>query len=323
MKRRPIRPVGFRTIKTALAALLVLTLCDLTGHMDYVLALIGVYCAMERTIAASWRGCLTQFFGVLVGSVLGFLLLLAVPSPAGWVMALGLVVVISVCNALKISYAAFLASTIFVSICAKSATAVDILYRVRDVSLGLAAGLCVNLFVHPYSAAPRVYARIRSLQRQALACVEQSALFGRSAGFGDCREAMLQLRMERSGLEKLPLTALSGRAKREMAALDACIALAGRMAQEAEAICAMQTRGEVSAENRARLLARGCAAPENEMETAQDAQARTVLNYHLEEFLRAYDALGAQLPPERAREKKRFPFWRKEAADATNDAGKK
>lgn len=311
MKRLQFRPVGFRTIKTALAALIVLSICDAAGRMDYVLALIGVYCAMERTIAESWRGCLTQFFGVLVGSALGFLLLLVVPSPPGWLMALGLVAVISVCNVLKIPYAAFLTSTIFVSICSGSSTATDILLRIRDVSIGLAAGLCVNLFIHPYSASTRVYACIRGLQKEALACVWQAALFGRYADLDACRELLFQMRMERKSIvRKLPLPALQARAARELAPLDGCIQLAERMTQEVEAICSMDTLGTPSEENRTRLVSLGCTGADEAVTAPSGAQEQTVLNYHLDCFLRAYDFLSQLLPPEPPRREKP-PFLRR------------
>ena len=46
--------IGYRTIKTVLASLVALLICSEFEKMDPVLVLLGVYCAMERTIADSW-----------------------------------------------------------------------------------------------------------------------------------------------------------------------------------------------------------------------------------------------------------------------------
>ncbi len=297
MKRLHLQRIGYRTIKTVIASLVVLLICDQFAQMDPVLALMGVYCAMERTIADSWRGCLNQFFGVLVGSVLGFLLLQVVSAPPGWLLALCLVAVIYVCNLLHISYAVFLSSIIFISVCTGSSTAADIFSRIRDVSMGLAAGLIVNIFVHPYSNAARVYAQIRTLQRQTLACVEQAVLYGRYPDLTACREAALALAQEHDEAKK-QLFLFSYRQNKEQFALsDGCAQLAERMLQETEAICAMDMLCAPSEENRKRLQALGLHGPDERRAEAQ-SQETLVLNYHLDCFLRAYDYLEQLLPPE-------------------------
>lgn len=290
MKRLHLQRIGYRTIKTVIASLVVLLICDQFERMDSVLALMGVYCAMERTIADSWLGCLNQFFGVLVGSVLGFLLLQLVPVPPGWLLALCLAAVIYVCNLLHISYAAFLSSVIFVSVCTGSATAADIFGRIRDVSLGLATGLIVNIFVHPYSNEARVYACIRALQRQTLACVEQAVLYGRYPDLTACREAQLLLAREQAAANKQQFLFSIQQSKKQQALQSGCAQLAGRLAQEVEAICTMDERGGPTVENLARLQALGLTEPDRVPAPSHGPEA-AVLNYHLDCFLRAYGYL--------------------------------
>ena len=142
---------GYRVLKTVIAATLTLLVCSRFSEMSPVLALMGAYCAMGRTIRESWTGCLNQMVGVLVGSVLGFLLLHVLPDPPTLVIGLSLFVVIGLCNLLHVSYAVFLSSVIFISVCSGASQLPDILARVRDVSIGLAFGLAVNIFVHPYA----------------------------------------------------------------------------------------------------------------------------------------------------------------------------
>ena len=156
---------GYRVLKTVIATTLTLLVCSRFSKMSPVLALMGAYCAMGRTIRESWTGCLNQMVGVLVGSVFGFLLLHVLPDPPALVIGLSLFAVIGLCNLLHVSYAVFLSSVIFISVCSGASQLPDILARVRDVSIGLAFGLAVNIFVHPYAN-----------ERQVLALLENAAI---------------------------------------------------------------------------------------------------------------------------------------------------
>ena len=163
---------GYRVLKTVIATTLTLLVCSRFSEMSPVLALMGAYCAMGRTIRESWTGCLNQMVGVLVGSVFGFLLLHVLPDPPALVIGLSLFAVIGLCNLLHVSYAVFLSSVIFISVCSGASQLPDILARVRDVSIGLAFGLAVNIFVHPYANERQVLALLENLGGQA----EESAL---------------------------------------------------------------------------------------------------------------------------------------------------
>ena len=155
---------GYRVLKTVIATTLTLLVCSRFSKMSPVLALMGAYCAMGRTIRESWTGCLNQMVGVLVGSVLGFLLLHVLPDPPALVIGLSLFAVIGLCNLLHVSYAVFLSSVIFISVCSGASQLPDILARVRDVSIGLAFGLAVNIFVHPYANERQVLALLEKLR---------------------------------------------------------------------------------------------------------------------------------------------------------------
>ena len=162
MKLWRLHRPGYRVLKTVIAATLTLLVCSRFSEMSPVLALMGAYCAMGRTIRESWTGCLNQMVGVLVGSVLGFLLLHVLPDPPALVIGLSLFAVIGLCNLLHVSYAVFLSSVIFISVCSGASQLPDILARVRDVSIGLAFGLAVNIFVHPYANERQVLALLKT-----------------------------------------------------------------------------------------------------------------------------------------------------------------
>ena len=179
MKLWRLHRPGYRVLKTVIAATLTLLVCSRFSEMSPVLALMGAYCAMGRTIRESWTGCLNQMVGVLVGSVLGFLLLHVLPDPPALVIGLSLFAVIGLCNLLHVSYAVFLSSVIFISVCSGASQLPDILARVRDVSIGLAFGLAVNIFVHPYANERQVLALLEKLREESLRALREITSFGR------------------------------------------------------------------------------------------------------------------------------------------------
>ena len=196
MKLWRIHRPGYRVLKTVIAATLTLLVCSRFSEMSPVLALMGAYCAMGRTIRESWTGCLNQMVGVLVGSVLGFLLLHVLPDPPALVIGLSLFVVIGLCNLLHVSYAVFLSSVIFISVCSGASQLPDILARVRDVSIGLAFGLAVNIFVHPYANERRVLALLEKLREESLRALREITSFGRYPELTACEKLREKLEFE-------------------------------------------------------------------------------------------------------------------------------
>lgn len=296
---RSMHVVGFRTLKTVLASVLALIVCGRFKAMNPVLVLMGVYCAMDRTITASWRACLNQFFGLLIGSVLGFLLLLAVPQPPLWLIGVCLLPVILICNLLHISYAVFLASVIFLSVCTGDSTIHDILARVRDTSTGLAFGLAVNVLVHPYTNAKSVCALIRELQGKTLDAVCVVIFQGCYPDMAACKALLqaLTTEVERTR-QQLPLRS---RHYRDLLAQEGgCMQLAERMVHEVQALCGMDVFGAPRAETLTRLAELCGEEPEPAQTTETGVQYDAVTDYHLQCYLQAYGFLSELTPREQA-----------------------
>lgn len=285
---------GYRVWKTVIAATLTLLVCSRFSQVSPGLALMGVYCAMERTIQASWRACLNQFVGVLVGSALGFLLLCVLPQPPLWLMGLSLFVVIGVCNLLHVSYAVFLSSIIFISVCTGDSTLPDILARIRDVSLGLAFGLLVNILVHPYSNERKIAALLEKLQRESLLALEQIAVFSRYPDFRACMHLQEQLEYELAQTREQRVILKTRRYRGALAWEEGCAQLGMRMVQELQALGAMDTFGRLSEANAQSLRALGIDAQGAKMDAGREEDV--VMNYHVACFCSACAFLTQLLP---------------------------
>ena len=267
---------GYRVLKTVIATTLTLLVCSRFSKMSPVLALMGAYCAMGRTIRESWTGCLNQMVGVLVGSVFGFLLL-------------------------HVSYAVFLSSVIFISVCSGASQLPDILARVRDVSIGLAFGLAVNIFVHPYANERQVLALLEKLREESLRALREITSFGRYPDLSACAHLREKLDFELDQMRQQAALLKTRRSRRSLAWQTGCAQLAGRMVQEVTALGMMDSFGRVSEENKKRLdtldSAQEISLPENSLQVpAADSVQDTVMNYHIACYCQAYAYLTQLLP---------------------------
>ena len=313
---------GYRVLKTVIATTLTLLVCSRFSKMSPVLALMGAYCAMGRTIRESWTGCLNQMVGVLVGSVFGFLLLHVLPDPPALVIGLSLFAVIGLCNLLHVSYAVFLSSVIFISVCSGASQLPDILARVRDVSfrcrqcrrlcwdilarvrdvsIGLAFGLAVNIFVHPYANERQVLALLEKLREESLRALREITSFGRYPDLSACAHLREKLDFELDQMRQQAALLKTRRSRRSLAWQTGCAQLAGRMVQEVTALGMMDSFGRVSEENKKRLdtldSAQEISLPENSLQVpAADSVQDTVMNYHIACYCQAYAYLTQLLP---------------------------
>ena len=86
--------LGLRTIKTALAVTLALTIAGLLGSAMPIFSAIGAISAMSRTLKDALTACLTQLTGCVVGCVIGCLFLVMFPHTPPILIGLGVILVI-------------------------------------------------------------------------------------------------------------------------------------------------------------------------------------------------------------------------------------
>lgn len=295
-----ISRVGLRTVKTVLASVLAMLVCGLFPQMSPLLVLMGVYSGMGRTVAESWKSGLGQFYGVLVGSALGFLLLVILPyAPPLWMVALCLLPVILVCNLLKIPYAIFLSSVIFVSVCVGDSHLVDILSRIRDTAIGLVFGLGTNILIVPYYNEKRVYHLIRQLQQESLDMVSSVVLKGLYPDPEAGKATLANLRQELDVTRQQMLPFLRKKYRDLLVQENACTQLAERMLHEAQCLCSMDAFGTASEENLQQLLELTGEQAPAEQKNSPHHQRDAVTNYHLDCYLQAHFFLNTLVPAEK------------------------
>ena len=168
--------IGLRTFKTVLAVALSMLVADLWGATDssIILAMLGAMAAVQPSFIESFRSCLAQTVGVLLGAAAS-LLLIQLPVPPLVSSVIGILITIILYNGLHISHSPVLACMIVVIMCYDS-EAQPVLYalaRIWDSAIGLSIGMVINTLVFPYDNSRQIRQTIHSLDKTLIRYLEE------------------------------------------------------------------------------------------------------------------------------------------------------
>lgn len=296
-------PLGLRTIKTGIAVTLAVLLVRLfvTDSLSVFYAAFGALIAMERTFSGSLKQALSQLIGVVAGTILGSVSLLLFPqaTPA-WAVGAGVVLLLLLCNVLKLNFVASFSCIIFLSACLTPTDHVlrDSLFRLRDTAVGIAVALVINAALVPYNNTSRIRALLTQLRVQIPQQVERIVIHEH---FPDLQPTVELLRRLDRELKLYHNQRFFHRRNDEEAALRGCRQLAGRMVEELEAICGMDSLGDLSTENAETMRTLGLEIPEAGIAGRKCTRHDTiVMNYHLDKLLAACGYLTELMGPDAA-----------------------
>ena len=167
--------IGLRTIKTVAAVIISMVIVDFFGATTskLIFAMLGAMAAVQPTFKASIESCLTQIIGVLFGA-LASVLLLALPLQPLVSTGIGIVLVITLYNALKIRFAPGLPCFIVVMMC-NTPGIQPFVYasgRIWDTAIGLGVGMLINTLVFPYDNSRQIRETVKSLDEELIVFLE-------------------------------------------------------------------------------------------------------------------------------------------------------
>ena len=145
-------------MKTALSVFLCILVFELTGRADPLIACSATIICMKQTVYYSYKKGIDRLIGTLLGGGIGliFLLikngLLEVLPTASVVAALGIFVVIYLCNLVNKSDAIVISSIVFLAIIVGADGKSPYLYafdRVIDTVIGIVIAVAVNRLIYP------------------------------------------------------------------------------------------------------------------------------------------------------------------------------
>ena len=289
MRKRRLRiHIGLRTIKTAAAVILAMVVVDAYGMTTskLIFAMLGAMAAVQPSFKESLESCAAQILGVLYGAGVG-LLLLALRLPPLVTAGIGIVMVITLYNALRIRFSPSLACLIVVTLCISEGVTpwTYAVTRIWDTAIGLTIGMAINTLVFPYDNSNRIHALVESLDEELLLFLE--ALFDGDDVMPDAEEMTRklddlarQLKIFRN--QKLLLKL--GRQQRKLEQFRICEGKARELIARMEVLSRMERLGRLNEENRRRLQA--CGADIRDERVLDAVTERDVVtNYHIRQIL--------------------------------------
>lgn len=290
MKRNQLRvSVGPRTVKTAVAVILSMLVAELLGASEYemIFAMLGAMAAVEPTFTDSVESSLTQIIGVIFGAGIGLLLQL-ISIPALVACGIGIVIVITAYNALRLRFSPGLPCLIVVMLCigAEERPVMYALERICNTAIGLFIGMAINMLVMPYDNSRQIRRTARSLDKELRSFLENTF-----DGDDILPDAEIVTRMISDMDRQLTIFAkqkLLWRLRRQQEELSRFRVFENKahtLVAQMKVLSQMEKPGRLSKENREQLEAIGANIKDTraiDIETQEDI----VTNYHVSQILR-------------------------------------
>ena len=280
--------IGPRTLKTAFAVTLSIVMVSFYGSStsNLIFATIGALSAMGATFKESLESCFSQIAGVLFGVFAGVLLLSFHMHPL-LASGIGIIIVITFYNLLRLKISPTLACIVVVTICNLTSTTPFIyaIERIWDTAIGLFIGMLINLFIFPYDNSKQIRNTIHRLDRELILYLED--MFDGDEILPDATvmtqkvDAMYN-QMRVFSNQKLLLHLRRQKEKQEL--FHQCELKARVLLARIEVLSQMGTPGCLSEENRQALTACGATILDNRS-LCEPTERDIVMNYHIRQVL--------------------------------------
>lgn len=281
--------IGLRTVKTAAAVIISMLLVDRVGTSasKLIFAMLGAMAAVQPTFKESLSSCLTQIVGVLFGAVAGVLLRF-LPGSHLIAVGIGIVLVITLYNSLRIPYSPSLPCFVVVMVCVTP----DVqpmtyaMERILETAVGLAVGMAINTLVFPYDNSRRIRATAEGLDKVLIRFLEE--LFDGDDVLPDAkamRKTIDDLDRELQLFSNQKLILRLRRQKEELETFRLCEGKARELVARMEVLSQMCRPGRLDGENRRRLIACG-ADIQDERPLDSVLERDVVTNYHVRQILK-------------------------------------
>ena len=299
-------PIGLRTVKSAAAVIISMLIVDSYGATasKLILAMLGAMAAVQPSFKESLESCVSQIIGVLLGAVMAVLLQLLPLHPLVC-SGIGIVLMITVYNGLRIRFSPVLACMIVVSLCYDT-SAHPILYafgRIWDTAIGLGVGMLINTMIFPYDNSKRIRRLIQSLDQEVIRYLEE--MFDGDEILPDAEKfaATISTMAEQMTIfanQKLILR--MQRQKEQIEEFKKCERKARELLARMEILSHMERPGRLDDENRRKLAA--CGADIRDERPLDSVLERDVVtNYHVRQILKLRRELMDELEKSVKREK--------------------
>ena len=282
-------PFGLRTVKTAAAVVLAMIIVDLYGATSskLIFAMLGAMSTIMPSFKESLESCISQIIGVIFGCLMG-LFLGGLTIPDLLACGIGIILMITMYNALRIRFSPSLPCMIVVMLC----TAPDIqpisyaLGRIWDTAIGLSVGMLINTLVFPYDNSKQIRTTVESLDHEVIRFLED--MFDGDDILPEANEMTSTINAMARQLNTFTNQKLMMNLKRPQQEIDKfkqCEAKGRELLARMEVLSHMERPGRLNDENRKSLSA--CGAVIRDDRPLDSVMERDVVtNYHVRQILK-------------------------------------
>lgn len=154
--------IGMRTIKTVFAVILTLIIANIVGLNSPILAGVAAIMTMESSVSESFVTGKNRMFGTILGGLIG--LIASYIAPGNYLLiAVGLIIIISICNFFGWEKAVRMAMVVFLVIVTGYGEGNQFNYafnRTLDTLVGVIVGTAINFFIRPPKTEENIMQRI-------------------------------------------------------------------------------------------------------------------------------------------------------------------
>ena len=290
--------IGMRTAKSAIAVMIAMSVVYFYGVTTsrIIFAVLGAMEAMQPTIKASLRSCLTQVTGVISGALFG-LFLNALGLHPLITTGIGIVMVISIYNALRIQFSPSLPCLIVVTICTTPDIAPFIYAsgRIWDTLIGFAVGITINALIFPYDNRKQIRYTLESLDQELIRFLED--LFDGDGSLPDAKlmaDKVSTMANQMTVFSNQKLLMQLKRQQEDIRSFEVCEKDARELLARMEILSHIGDPGRLSEENRQALTECG-AVIKDTRPLIDPTEREIVVNYHIRQILRVRKDLTNEL----------------------------
>ena len=297
--RRSRFHIGLRTVKTVVSVILAMIVVEAYGTTTsrLIFAMLGAMAAVQPTFKESLEACISQIVGVIFGALAGVLLLMLPLHPLV-ATGIGMMLVITLYNAMRIQFSPSLPCFIVVMLCVSPDIA-PVSYamgRIWDSAIGLAIGMIINTLVFPYDNSRQIRATAESLDRELIHFLED--LFDGDDELPDERKMLHKvddIGMQLSVFRNQRLFLHLHRQEEELRSFETCEGKARELLARMVVLSQMDKPGRLDMENHNALELCGAMIRDNR-KIDEPTEKDIITNYHVRQILRLrqelLDALG-------------------------------
>lgn len=281
-------PIGLRTIKTAVAVILSMVIVEFFGASEskLIFAMLGAMAAVEPTFKESVESSLTQIVGVIFGAAVA-VLLQAIKLPPLVATGIGIVMVITVYNTLRLRFSPGLPCLIVVMLCigAEERPVFYAMERVWNTAIGLFVGMVLNMLVFPYDNSRQIRNTAESLDKELIIFLEN--MFDGDDILPDAEimsRKINDMDQQLKIFSKQKLFWRLRRQKKELSQFRIFENKARTLVAQMEVLSQMKVPGRLNQENRETLL--GLGANIQDTHSDEDMNAEDIVtNYHVAQII--------------------------------------